>query len=108
MNPDDIIITEKTADFVRVLVGKGEHAAALYELAIQVLRRWVAGDVNSRVTLPAGITMWGESTLPIGVVWEELGLAMADPWVRADNGLPEPQWEPLVDIVERIDITDEG
>jgi hypothetical protein len=33
---------------------------------------------------------------------------MADPWVRADNGLPEPQWEPLVDIVERIDITDEG
>ena len=108
MNPNDIVISEATADFIRLLVGKGEHAEALFELAVQVLRQWIAGDTTSQVALPEGITMWGESTLPISVVWEELGLSMAEPRVREDNNLPEPEWEPLVDIVEKLDMNDEG
>lgn len=108
MNPNDIVISEATANFIRVLVGKGEHAEALFELSVRVLRQWIAGDTTSQVTLPEGITMWGESTLPIGVVWEELGLSLADPRVREDNNLPEPEWEPLVDIVEKLDVNDEG
>lgn len=108
MNPNDIVISEATANFVRVLVGKGENAEALFDLALQVLRRWTAGDTTSQVALPEGVTMWGESTLPISVVWEELGLALADPWIREDNNLPELEVEPLAQILRELNMNDGG
>jgi len=46
--------------------------------------------------------------MSIGVEWEEVGLALVDPRVREDNNLPEPEWEPLVDIVQELNINDEG
>ena len=105
--PEDIVITERVADFIKILVhnlhdddGVNDHYR--FAVACDVVRHWAVGLNDCYIELPAGVTFQGKGTVHIAIVWEEFGLAHVDDWVREDNHLPELGWEPLIDTVENL------
>lgn len=106
LRPEDIVITDRVIDFICLIIGADAVERGWVDVAIDVVRHWAVGDVDRLVTLPAGLNLWGESVVHLGLVWEALNLALVDDWVREDNNLPPHELVPLVDIVERSGVDD--
>lgn len=104
--PEDVVITERVAKFLHVIIGDDEYAHFRYDVALNVLRHWTVGDIDCYIELPPGVTFRDQSAVHIGILWEELNLALVDDWVREDNNLPEHELEPFVDIVARSGVLD--
>ncbi|MEY2609701.1 MAG: hypothetical protein RLZZ128_350 [Actinomycetota bacterium] len=105
--PNDIVITERVADFIKVLLrnpyeADGVHDPSRFAVACDVVKHWAVGFFEGDINLPTGVTFQGRTTAPIAIVWEEFGLAHVDDWVREDNHLPELGWEPLLDTVTNL------
>lgn len=98
LRPEDVVITDRVVKFVQLVIGADAVERGWADVAFDVVRHWAVGDVDRRVTLPDGLTLWGESIVHLGVVWEALNLALVDDWVRDDNNLPPHDLVPLTEI----------
>ena len=97
--PEDIVITDRVADFIRTLLRPTNNVEAWFKVACTVVSYWAVGFTDRSIELPEGVTFEGGSVAPAFIVWEEFGLAHVDKWVREDNHLPEPGWVPLAELV---------
>lgn len=101
---ETIELSTEVDSFLRTVVKSIHPDAAVAETWLPVLReaiqRWVIGDTSSLVDLPEGFTFEGAAAAPVWWLWEEQSLAIIEPDVRADNGLPELTWGPLSDSID--------